>query len=61
MSLNGLPAAKFTNERLASSPLYLYNMPIAAALRAYARGGVGVKTPLELDFLQKLYYLRKGD
>jgi len=22
---------------------------------------VGVKTPLELDILQKLYYLRKGD
>jgi len=25
------------------------------------KGGFGVKTPLELDFLQKLYYLRKGD
>jgi len=25
------------------------------------QGGFGVKTPLELDFLQKLYYLRKGD
>jgi len=25
------------------------------------RGGVGFKKPLELDFLQKLYYLRKGD
>jgi len=27
--------------------------------RAYARGGVGVKPPLELDILQKLYHLRK--
>jgi len=26
------------------------------------KGGVGVKTPsLELDILQKLYFLRKGD
>jgi len=24
------------------------------------RGGLGLKTPLELDLLQKLYYLRKG-
>jgi len=29
--------------------------------RAYARGGFGVKTPLELDILQKLYYLRKEE
>jgi len=30
--------------------------------RVYAKGGVGVKTPLfELDILQKLYYLRKAD
>jgi len=29
--------------------------------RAYASGGVGVKKSLELDILQKLYYLRKGD
>jgi len=28
--------------------------------RAYARG-VGLKTPLALDILQKLCYLRKGD
>jgi len=27
--------------------------------RAYASGGVGVKPPLELDILQKLYYVRK--
>jgi len=25
------------------------------------RTWVGVKTPLDLDMLQKLYYLRKGD
>jgi len=25
------------------------------------KGGVGVKTPLELDILRKLYYLRKRD
>jgi len=25
------------------------------------QGGVGVTTPLELDVLQELYYLRKGD
>jgi len=25
------------------------------------QGGLGLKPPLELDFLQKLYYLRKGD
>jgi len=24
-------------------------------------GGVGVKTPLELDILRKVHYLRKGD
>ena len=29
-------------------------------LRAYAKGG-WVKTPLELDIFQKLYYLLKGD
>jgi len=30
--------------------------------RAYARGGeVGVKKPLQLDILQKVHYLRKGD
>ena len=28
--------------------------------RAYAKGG-RVKKTLELDILQKLYYLRKGD
>jgi len=28
--------------------------------RAYARGGLGLKNPLDLDILQKLYYLRKG-
>ena len=28
--------------------------------RAYARG-VGLKPPLELDILQNLYYLRKGN
>jgi len=27
--------------------------------RAYAKGGWGLKTPLELDILQKIYYLRK--
>jgi len=25
------------------------------------KGGFGDKPPLELDILQKLYYLRKGD
>jgi len=25
------------------------------------KGGVGVNPPLELDILQKLYYLHKGD
>jgi len=25
------------------------------------KGGVGVKTPLEIHIFQKLYYLRKGD
>jgi len=25
------------------------------------RKGVGVNTPLELDILQKLYYMREGD
>jgi len=25
------------------------------------QGGLGVKTPLELDILQNLYYLRKGN
>jgi len=25
------------------------------------KGGLGLKPPLELDILQKLYYLRKGD
>jgi len=29
--------------------------------RAYARGVLGLKPALELDTLQKLYYLRKGD
>jgi len=29
--------------------------------RVYARGSFGVKPPLELDILQKLCYLRKGD
>jgi len=29
--------------------------------RAYARGGLGVKPPHELDILQYLYYLRKGN
>jgi len=28
--------------------------------RAYARGDLGLN-PLELNILQKLYYLRKGD
>jgi len=27
--------------------------------RAYARGGLGLKPLLELDILQKFYYLRK--
>jgi len=25
------------------------------------QGGVGVKTPLQLDILRKVHYLRKGD
>jgi len=29
--------------------------------RAYGKGGLGWKSPLELDILQKLCYLRKGD
>jgi len=33
---------------------------MAFETRAYARG-VGVKPLFELDILQKLYYLRKGD
>jgi len=32
-----------------------------AHARAYARGGLGLKPPLELDVLQKLYCLRKED
>jgi len=31
---------------------------VGTASRAYARG-LGLKPPLELDILQKLYYLRK--
>jgi len=29
--------------------------------RACARGGFGVKPPLQLDILRKVHYLRKGD
>jgi len=46
--------------------LFFLLMPISVSTdlsaRAYARGGVEITPPhLELDILQKLYCLRKGD
>jgi len=44
------------NKRLFSG--YIYSMMIFKGVRKW---GLGLKTPLELDILQKLYYLRKRD
>jgi len=43
------------------SPEKYFHFCVYAGASAYARGGLGFKPPFELDILQKLYYLRKGD
>jgi len=50
-SATALAAACHVNRAL-SGP------PVAKGVR---KGGLGLKKPLELDILRKLYYLRKGD
>jgi len=34
---------------------------LVCTLQGRTQGRLGLKPPLELDILQKLYYLRKGD
>jgi len=51
---------KFVIERDIPTGIWL-RIPGGSPARAYRRGEVGVKPPIELDILQKLYYLRKGD
>jgi len=46
-----------------SSDILIWSADIIVCIQCQGRtqGGVELKTPVELDILQKLYYLRKGD